>query len=113
MGTLQQRAEDHSAAAKSFANTIKLDPANALAHYNLGVSLNEMNEYDEAIEEFKLALTLDPELADPEKNPQVINNNLLLPVQLEIYKRNQGTTGIQLMPVSDKQDQKNNDSDAR
>ncbi len=113
MGTLQQRAEDYSAAAKSFANTIKIDPANALAHYNLGVSLNEMNEYDEAIEEFKLALTLDPELADPKKNPQVVNNGLLLPVQLEIYQRNQGTSGIQLMPVTDKQDQEDNDSDAR
>lgn len=99
LGTLQQQTGDHGAAAKSFSKAISLDPGNALAHYNLGVSLNAMGNYDEAIEEFSSALLLDPDLADPGKNPQVVNNELLLPVQLELYKNRQGASGLPLVEM--------------
>ena len=61
-----------------------------------------MNRYDDAIEEFKIALLLDPDLADPEKNPQVVHNELLLPVQLEIYQSNQGSSDLPLVPVRER-----------
>jgi tetratricopeptide (TPR) repeat protein len=101
IGTIHQSAGDHSAAAASFERCLQIDPNNARAHYNLGVSMNELNQYDEAIHEFSLALRLDPTLADPVANPAVVNNDLLLPVQLELYKNRTGTIGLPLVEVSD------------
>ena len=102
LGTLQQRSGDHAGATNSLARAIRLDPNIALAHYNLGVSFSKLDRYDDAIEEFKIALLLDPELADPEKNPQVVHNELLLPVQLELYQNNQGAADLPLVPIRER-----------
>ncbi len=39
----------------------KLDPDNALAHYGLGVVLNDKVERDAAIEHYNVALRIDPD----------------------------------------------------
>jgi tetratricopeptide (TPR) repeat protein len=104
VGTIHQSAGDHNAAAASFERALQIDPNNAMAHYNLGVSLKEMDQYDEAISEFSIALRLDPSLADPQANPQVINNDLLLPVQLELYKNRAGAAGLPLVDVPEEKE---------
>jgi tetratricopeptide (TPR) repeat protein len=99
LGTLLRQSDHLSEAVDAYAKAIKLDPNNALAHYNMGVALHLQDRYDEAIEEFSVALRLDPSLADPEKNPQVVNNELLLPVKLRMLRNQTGTLGLPLVEV--------------
>ena len=42
---------------------------------------------------------LDPGLADPRKNPQVVNNENLLAVELEIYHSQAGALGLPLLQI--------------
>ena len=51
---------DFYAAAKGFSELIKQDNANPNFHYNLGLSLNEMEKYPEALASFETASRLAP-----------------------------------------------------
>jgi tetratricopeptide (TPR) repeat protein len=57
----QQRAK---AAFKQNLETATLNPADASAHYNLGLIHQSRGEYDQAIERFKRAIEIDPEEFD-------------------------------------------------
>jgi tetratricopeptide (TPR) repeat protein len=98
-GTLQMQARDYNAAASSFAKALSLNPNHSVAHYNLGASLDEMNRYDDAVASYKTALTLDPSLGDPVKNPQAANNDLLLAVRLMLYQETDGSLSTPLLDV--------------
>ena len=76
-----------------------IDPNHAYAHYNLGAVLDEMGEYDYAVDEYKLALTIDPTLGDPAFNPQAANNEKLMAVRLLLYKEQAGNLGLPLVTV--------------
>ena len=99
LGTLQRTTGAFSSAETSFKNAITIDPINALAHYNLGAVYDAQGNYDDAIEEYRRALVLDPGLADPRKNPQVVNNENLLAVELEIYHSQAGALGLPLLQM--------------
>ena len=45
------------------------------------------------------ALVLDPSLADPRKNPQVVNNENLMAVKLLIYQNQAGSLGLPLLQI--------------
>ncbi len=100
LGTVQFRSGQYDRAAQSFQRTLKLDPNNAWAHYNLGAVFAE-NDYDRAIREFATALTLDPSLGDPKVNPQAANNDLLVPVKLMLYKSQAGSVALPLAPLKE------------
>lgn len=99
LGTIQRTTLDFGPAATSFKKAITFDPINALAHYNLGAVYDAQGHYDDAIEEYRRALVLDPGLSDPRKNPQVVNNENLLAVQLEIYHSQSASLGLPLLQV--------------
>jgi tetratricopeptide (TPR) repeat protein len=99
LGTIRRTAGSASGATAAFKKTIELDPGNAWAHYNLGAVYDAEKEYDAAIEEYRRALVLDPDLADPRKNPQVVNNENLLAVKLEIYRNQAGSLGLPLLQM--------------
>ncbi len=99
LGTLQRTTAAFSSAATSFKKAIAIDPINALAHYNLGAVYDVQGDYDDAIEEYRRALVLDPSLGDPRKNPQVVNNENLLAVELEIYHSQAGALGLPLLQI--------------
>ncbi len=99
LGTLQRTTGAYSSAETSFEKAIDIDPINALAHYNLGAVHDAQGDYDDAIEEYRRALVLDPGLADPRKNPQVVNNEILLAVELEIYQSQAGALGLPLLQM--------------
>jgi len=99
LGTLQRTTGAFSSAETSFEKAIAIDPINALAHYNLGAVHDAQGDYDDAIEEYRRALVLDPGLGDPRKNPQVVNNENLLAVQLEIYQSQAGALGLPLLQM--------------
>jgi len=99
LGTIRRTAGSNGPAETAYKKTIALDAGNALAHYNLGSLYDAQKKYDEAIEEYRRALVLDPDLADPRKNPQVVNNENLLAVKLEIYQNQAGSLGLPLLQM--------------
>ncbi len=98
-GTLQRQAGNLNAAAGAYVEVLGIDPNHAFAHYNLGAVLDEMGEYDDSIEEYKLALQIDPTLGDPAVNPQAANNEKLMAVRMLLYKEQAGSVGLPLVTV--------------
>ena len=99
LGVLLRKLDKDDAAMAAFERAVSLDPNHALAHYNLGSVHDEVGHYDEAVEEFRLALTLDPSLGDPTVNPQVVNNDRMLVVNLLLYQTQAGALGLPLVPI--------------
>ncbi len=99
LGTIRRTNGSLGPAAAAFKKAIAIDPSNALAHYNLGAVYDADKDYDAAIEEYRRALVLDPGLADPRKNPQVVNNDNLLAVKLQIYSHQTGSLGLPLLQM--------------
>ncbi len=98
-GTLQRQVGNLGAAAGAYVEVLRIDSAHAYAHYNLGAVLDEMGEYDDAIEEYKIALTLEPTLGDPAINPQAANNEKLMAVRMLLYKEQSGGLVLPLVTV--------------
>jgi len=98
-GTLQLKSANLSAAATSFSRALTLDPNSAMAHYNLGSTLKEMNKYEDAVMEYKIALALDPALGDPARNPSAAYNDLLTAVKLLLYQEQSGSLSLPLLDV--------------
>ena len=51
-----------------FRQAVRLDPASAEAHNNLGSAFGLLGRFDQAIEEFREALRLDPSHARAREN---------------------------------------------
>ncbi len=100
LGTLHREAGTIGLAKRDFRKAIALDPNNAFAYYNLGAVLDAEARYDEAVETYKKALRLDPSLADPRRNPQVVNNQRLLAVSLLLYRERAGALGLPLLSAA-------------
>lgn len=98
-GTLQRQVGNLGAAAGAYVEVLGIDSTHAYAHYNLGAVLDEMGEYDNSIEEYKIALTLDPTLGDPAINPQAVNNEKLMAVRMLLYKEQSGGLVLPLVTV--------------
>ena len=96
LGSLYLTIGRLSAAAASFNRAIRLDPNFALAYYNLGAANDAENNYEGAVRNYKRALELDSTLADPNVNPQVINNRYMAAVRTERYLETIGALGLPL-----------------
>lgn len=99
VGTLHRKVQDLSAAASSYARALSLNPNYGLAHYNLGAVFDSRGKYKQALEEYKIALALDPTLGDPAINPQAVSNEHLATVKLMLYEETIGTAGLPLVEV--------------
>lgn len=99
LGTLQRGLGRNGSAAAAYKRAIDLDPSFAMAHYNLGTIYDAQGSYDDSIEEFRSALTLDPTLADPRVNPQVVNNDRILVVQMLLNEQKTGGLSLPLVSV--------------
>jgi tetratricopeptide (TPR) repeat protein len=59
-GNVAASKKDFNAAARAFAEAVRLTPRNALCHFNLGLSYAELKKYDTAQSELQTAVRLDP-----------------------------------------------------
>ena len=82
LGILHLGQQQYGAAQAALRKATRLRPNYALGYYNLGVALDLAGEYDEAIEAYSRAVTLDPRLAALRFNPQVATNQHQLPIFL-------------------------------
>jgi superkiller protein 3 len=57
---LAQSEQNIDDAMKSFRRALEIDPRHALARYNLALALNRTDRTEEAIEEMKMSLTIEP-----------------------------------------------------
>lgn len=99
LGSMLTALDKRGSAAAAYKKAIEIDYANARAHYNLGAIYDAERHYDDAIEQYKIALSLDPSLGDPRTNPQVVNNERLLAVTLMLYQERAGSAGLPLIPM--------------
>lgn len=86
---LQQRGELREA-AKHFQRVVKLEPRHAWAHYQLGAIAERWGQENRAIDEYATAFSLDPQLAFPEVNPHIVENQLVTQAMLKAYKNDYG-----------------------
>ncbi len=106
LGTIRLQASTLSSALVAYKKAKKLDPNYALAWYSLGVVYDYMRKYDKAVQAYTNALALDPSLGDSKTNPQVVNNDRLLVVNLLLYQGKEGGLAMALRggPPADKPD---------
>jgi tetratricopeptide (TPR) repeat protein len=78
-------------ALKAFQAALEIEALDPVTHYNLGVAHQALGHYDEALESFETAFLLEPDLADPEKNPAVVNNPNMMAINLRVYLRTTGS----------------------
>jgi tetratricopeptide (TPR) repeat protein len=65
---LMVRTHQFPAAVDEFEQAVKLDPANAHAHNDLGVALSQLGDYEKAVAQFNDAIQIDPTYADARRN---------------------------------------------
>lgn len=65
LGYLQLRLQQFREAEMNLREALKYDPKFALAHYHLARVLENLEQYEEAIQEYKSAAALDTRLAEP------------------------------------------------
>jgi tetratricopeptide (TPR) repeat protein len=95
-GTLRLQAGTLSSALTAYQKARDLDPNWGLAWYSIGVVYDYMLKYDKAVEAYTTALALDPSLGDSKKNPQVVNNDRLLVVNLLLSQGREGGLALPL-----------------
>jgi len=65
---------DHAEAR--FAREVRTDPNSAQAHFNLGHALLKLGRFEEALAQFRTALSLDPAIAGQDE--QLVKRSMLL-----------------------------------
>ena len=85
VGVANQAMQRYGAAKKAFKLAIRLAPAYAMAHYNLGSVYDAQGKYSRAIDSYQKAIDLDPSLLDVRVNPQVAGNRHLAAILSQSY----------------------------
>ena len=96
LGTIRLQLNKLSSALTANKQARKLDPSYALTWYSIGVVHDYMRNYDEAVEAYTVALALDPSLGQFKTNPQAVNNERLLVVNLLLYQAKEGGLAMPL-----------------
>jgi tetratricopeptide (TPR) repeat protein len=96
LGTALMKMGRRGAAMDAFREAVDKNPRYALGWYNIGVVLDENENYDGAIEMYLKAAALQPEMLEPEVNPQVVNNRHLMAIRLRRYLEEEGNLALPL-----------------
>ncbi len=82
---LQQRSELRPA-LRQYRQVVEQQPRHAWAHFQIGTVLEASGHEESAIAAYAEAFRLDPQLAFPEVNPQVIDSKLVTQAMLRAYR---------------------------
>lgn len=86
LGLLLQQQGALRAALDELQRVREEAPGNAWAHYQIGAIQEAFGNGDRAIKSYARAFALDPQLAFPEVNPQVIDNSHLTQALIVAYR---------------------------
>jgi hypothetical protein len=91
LGLLLQERGELREAYKLLRRVVKLEPRHAWAHYQLGALQEKWGQESRAIDAYATAFSLDPQLAFPEVNPHIVENELVTPAMLKAYQSDYST----------------------
>lgn len=77
LALLLQQEGRNRAALEQYREVLRVSPSHAWTHYQIGTLYDLAKQDDLAVKSYARAFSLDPTLAFPEVNPQVIDNRLL------------------------------------
>jgi hypothetical protein len=86
LALLQQQRGELREALRLYKSVLDLQPQHAWAWYQTGTLYEHWNQNGKAIEAYAQAFRIDPQLAFPETNPHVVENNLLTQAMLRAYQ---------------------------
>ncbi len=86
LGLLLAQKGERKEAAAQFETVLEANPDHAWAHYQLGAIYDAKGSEKRAIREYAKAFRLDPQLAFPEINPSVIDNEHVTEALLVAYR---------------------------
>lgn len=82
---LQQRGEAREA-LRHYRQVLEIQPEHAWAYYQVGSLHEAWGSRSRAIENYARAFSLDPQLAFPEINPHIVENQLVTQAMLRAYQ---------------------------
>ncbi len=85
LGLLLQQRGERRKALRQYRAVLDQQPRHAWAHFQVGALLEADGNDARAIESYARAFRLDPQLAFPEINPQVIQSDLVTEAMLQAY----------------------------
>lgn len=86
LGLLLLQRTELGAAREHFEAVLEAQPENAWAHYQVGAVLDAQGTKRKAVKHYTQAFRLDPQLAFPEVNPHVIDNDHVTEALLMAYR---------------------------
>ncbi len=99
LGLVRQRMGKDRAAARAYRKVIRMRPGYAPARFMLAFAEERSGRRDRAIFDYAKAYKHMPELADPAKNPLVLDSRLQTEAQLLRYRREIGANTLNVAPV--------------
>ncbi len=99
LGLLLQRLGRHGAAAREYKRVIKARPGFAEAQFMRGLALERSGHRRAAVKAYAKAYKHNPALADPAKNPLVLDSKLQPQAQLLRYQREVTSVTLKLQPL--------------
>jgi tetratricopeptide (TPR) repeat protein len=86
LGLLLQERGERREALRLYKQVVELEPSHAWAHYQLGALYESWDSESRAIGHYARAFALDPQLAFPEVNPHIVENELVTEAMLQAYR---------------------------
>lgn len=99
LGLVLQRLGRNWAAAREYKRVIKARPGFAEAQFMLGLALERSGHRRAAVKAFAKAYKHNPALADPARNPLVLDSKLQTQAQLLRYGREVTSSTLKLQPL--------------
>lgn len=99
LGLVLQRLGKDGAAAREYRKVIKARPGFAEAQFMLGLALERSGHRRAAVKAYAKAYKHNPALADPAKNPLLLDSKLQTQAQLLRYRREVTSATLKLQPL--------------
>lgn len=94
LGLLEQQQGRSNEALEHFRKVVEIEPGHAWAHYQIGAIDEKRGDKTHAIKAYAEAFALDPQLAFPAVNPQLVESQLVTQALLVAYREGPGTPGV-------------------
>lgn len=100
LGLVLQRQGEYGKAIRQYRKVAKLRPGHAYSRFMLALAEERAGHRDEAVYDYAKAYKHAPELADPAKNPLVLDSKLQVEAQLLRYQREVESDTIDVGPIN-------------